>query len=145
MYMKYLKIALAVFAGIMASLFAVVYIALTFFTSDEVTPPEKLSSIPCDAVWRGAADEGFWIKLVEVKADSNKVRAQMFNDRNGLLAFDADFHPATGHSFPKNGLTADSVMYFDHIKLVLNDKSEWRADYPTYGGYLSDPYPPQED
>ena len=50
---------------------------------------EKPANVPILAVWKGGCDGGNWMELVDIKADT--IRLRIYRDWNGDLKLDADF------------------------------------------------------
>jgi len=50
---------------------------------------EKPANVPVSAVWKGGCDGGNWVELVDIKADT--IRLRIYRDWNGDLILDADF------------------------------------------------------
>ncbi len=64
---------------------------LWVITSNNTAVPQRFDNIPKEAVWRGAADEGFWVQIINVDSIKRVIGVNIFNDYNGELFLEADF------------------------------------------------------
>ena len=105
--------------------------------------PNRLPNIPKEAIWKGAADEGFWIDVIDVDPIKRTVRLRVYNDYNGELALDADFleksnciiTPFTKDYIRKNIFAFASVSGVENRdEIAMKNSCSLKLIKPAYGG-----------
>lgn len=117
----------------------VVFVLLKYiFSNQPCLPPEKPSSVPNAAVWKGGCDGGNWIELVSINRD--RVRFKIYRDWNGDLILDADFEYKGCDSFiltESNWVT--HIAYFGNALEIYEtshpgNRCRLVPIHPAYGG-----------
>lgn len=84
---------------------------------------EKPANVPVSAVWKGGCDGGNWVELVDVEADT--IRLRIYRDWNGDLILDADF---VSENCINLQLTKENwnefISYFDGKKIYIKIQSD---------------------
>ena len=94
---------------------------------------EKPANVPVSAVWKGGCDGGNWVELVDIKADT--IRLRIYRDWNGDLILDADFVSENCNNLQ---LTKENwnefISYFDGKKIYSKIQSD--SSYCRFGPVL---------
>lgn len=112
-------------------------VAILFFTLMErdVGHPKRPLKVPKEAVWRGAADEGFWLLLAGINFEKKEYHFNIFADYNGDLVMDANFKMSRNckTDLPLDRRILDRILFYedDNIKL---DSCSLEIIYPAFGG-----------
>lgn len=97
---------------------------------------EKPANVPVSAVWKGGCDGGNWVELVDVKADT--IRLRIYRDWNGDLILDADFVSENCNNLQ---LTKENwnefISYFDGKKIYskIQSDSSYCRFVPVFPAY----------
>jgi len=100
---------------------------------------EKPSNVPVSAVWKGGCDGGNWVELVDVKADT--IRLRIYRDWNGDLILDADFVSENCNNLQ---LTEENwnefISYFDGKKIYskIQSDSSYCRFVPVFPAYYEE-------
>jgi hypothetical protein len=103
--------------------------------------PERPSSVPKEAFWRGAPDEGFWFEIINVDSISKTVRLKIYTDTKGEVALDADFREKSNCKtipFSKENVISNltALAYRDgkHDEIWMANRCDLEMIKPAYGG-----------
>lgn len=77
---------------------------------------ERPVNVPISAVWQCGCDGGNWMKLVDIRDDT--IRLRIYRDWNGKLILDADFVSENCNDLPLTKTNwSEYVDYFDGTKI----------------------------
>lgn len=127
-----LKIVLWIIALVLVSV-VIFWFSVRVPNKDE---PDRLSTIPKTAVWKGGVDEGFWFDVVNVDTVKKAYRIKVYNDYKGELVMDADFvkQDSCNAEYPLNKSVLEYVSYFEFDKIVMTKDCNLKMIKPAYGG-----------
>lgn len=100
---------------------------------------EKPANVPVSTVWKGGCDGGNWVELVDVKADT--IRLRIYRDWNGDLILDADFVSENCNNLQ---LTKENwnefISYFDGKKIYskIQSDSSYCQFVPVFPAYYEE-------
>lgn len=94
---------------------------------------KKPSKVPDSAVWIGGCDGGNWVELVNIKADT--IRLRIYRDWDGELILDADYVPHNCNNlFFTEADWEKHFNYFDGTKFYIKNQCSCQLTpvYPLY-------------
>lgn len=126
------------------------YLYINWAFRQPCPPPEKPSTVPSGAVWKGGCDGGNWIELISI--NNGKYRFRIYRDWDGVLEMDADFQLVECNTVElnfSNWILYTSAYLNESIgideRLSENINCHLKAVFPAYGGeeweILKEKYP----
>lgn len=117
----------------------ILFKSILFFVNQPCNEaPEKIEIIPDDAFWSGDCDEGYWFYIVNIEHKTSKTRIKIYNDYNGELAIDANFHIPYDCQMLLNRtqLKKNIVTYEGKVIITKLKNCMLKMEEPALGGYL---------
>lgn len=128
---------------IFIALFTVLTIAVVIWLLARTpcnSSPQRPSSVPRAAVWRGEVDEGFWFAVAGIDTAKGIVRLRIYADYNGELVMDANYKEQDNcliRPFSSEHILAE-IFAYDHHNIDLKKSScKLVLMKPVFGGSFS--------
>ncbi len=133
------KMKLIVVVIIIALASIIAFVVYSF--NNNCYEPIRPSSVPKEAFWRGAPDEGFWFEIINVDSISKTVRFKIYSDYNGDVVLDADFREKCNCKtipFSKENIISN-LMALDYRdgkygEIWMANRCDLEMIKPAYGG-----------